>query len=104
MNLTYVMGPVVATDTLYNVNVQFHRVRDRQENETGWGWGIDYEDSNESEEPDALLELDESQAIEELLTTIREELYERVAEWREEHPLETKRDERRAKQLGITLP
>jgi hypothetical protein len=102
MNLTYVFGPVTAVDTLLNVNVQFHRVYDRQEKDHGWGWGVDGDVA--TEEPSALLELDESAAIEELLTSLRDELHERVAEWREEHPLATKKDRKRAAEVGITLP
>lgn len=110
MNLTYVFGPVVATDTLINVNVQFNRVRDKQAKENGWGWTITGDggfgggDREVDEEPVGLLEIDESAAIEELLSSLRDNLYDLVSEWREEHPKETEADKVRAAEIGITLP
>lgn len=83
MNLTYVFGPVIATDGLLNVNVQFHRVYDRQEKGHGWGWSID---GDVEVEPSALVETLDEAAVEELLDALREELTERIAEWREAHP------------------
>lgn len=77
MNLTYVMGPIVAVDTLLNVNVQFHRVLDRQEKVRGWGWNVD------DDTPADLCEIDPEVAIDDLLGTLRDRLTEQMEAWQE---------------------
>jgi hypothetical protein len=93
VNLTYVFGPVVATDTLINVNVQFNRVVDRRDRERGWGWTIE---GDFDAEPMSELETSDHDAVEELIETLRTELYERIEEWREE---QKERIRARAKKL-----
>lgn len=80
MSLDYVFGPVVATDTLFNATVQFHRVYDRQEKERGWAWTVDG-DEVRGDATSGDYETDPGVAIEALLTALRERLWETVEEF-----------------------
>lgn len=83
MSLDYVFGPVVCTDTLLNINLQFHRVRDRQEKVSGWAWSQDWDDHLYGECEGGLYDVDPDVAIDDVCRALRERLYELVTEWEE---------------------
>ena len=91
-DLEYVFGPVIATDTLLNLNLQFHRVVNRQQSvgedrafSRGWAWSSD-EDALSGDCTGGDYDIDSEKAVEDLLLALREVLCDRLEEWREAHP------------------
>ena len=82
MSLEYVFGPIKATDTLLNVNVQFHRVHDRQGDpgfRFGWAWSTDDDDLSFED----VYDIDPDVAIKALTDALAERLRDEIATWAE---------------------
>lgn len=85
MNLDYVFGPVVATDTLININLQFHRVLDKQEKVHGWAWTTD-DDDIDGEMSRGNYDIYPHKVIDDICRTLRTKLEETLDEWYDTHP------------------
>ena len=88
MNLDYVFGPIIATDGVFNANIEFMRVVDKQDKVRGWAWDGDDEivDTVYGDCTSGGYDIDPMVAIDDLCNALREHLTAQVEEWYERHP------------------